>query len=85
MTTSAKITDRHLCRQAYVYIRQSTMGQVRFHQKSTERQYNLLSKAGLLGWRPDQIRTLDRDLGQSGATTTVIHEHCSFREPEPYC
>jgi DNA invertase Pin-like site-specific DNA recombinase len=67
---SSKITDRHLSRQAYVYIRQSTMGQVRFHQESTERQYNLLSKAGLLGWKPDQIRTLDRDLGQSGATAT---------------
>ena len=67
MTISSKITDRHLSRQAYVYIRQSTMGQVRFNQESTERQYNLLSKAGLLGWKPDQIRILDRDLGQSGA------------------
>jgi DNA invertase Pin-like site-specific DNA recombinase len=69
MTTSSKISDRHLSRQAYVYVRQSTMGQVRFNQESTERQYNLLNKAGLLGWKPDQIRTLDRDLGQSGATT----------------
>ena len=67
---SSKITDKHLSRQAYVYIRQSTMGQVRFHQESTERQYNLLGKAGLLGWKPDQIRILDRDLGQSGATAT---------------
>ena len=70
MTMSSKITDKHLSRQAYVYIRQSTMGQVRFHQESTERQYNLLGKAGLLGWKPDQIRILDRDLGQSGATAT---------------
>src|SRR5262249_16129487 len=70
MTTSANITDRRLCRQAYVYVLQSTRGQVRFHEESTERQYNLLSKAALLGWRQDQIRTLDRDLGQSGTTTT---------------
>jgi DNA invertase Pin-like site-specific DNA recombinase len=46
------------------------MGQVRFHQESTERQYNLLTKAKSLGWRPDQIRILDRDLGQSGAAMT---------------
>jgi DNA invertase Pin-like site-specific DNA recombinase len=70
MLVNSKITDQHLSRQAYVYIRQSTMGQVRFHQESTERQYNLLNKATLLGWKPDQIRALDRDLGQSGATMT---------------
>ncbi|TIU23468.1 MAG: recombinase family protein, partial [Mesorhizobium sp.] len=53
-----------------VYIRQSTMGQVRLHQESTERQYNLASKARSLGWRPEQIRVLDRDLGQSGSQAT---------------
>ena len=46
------------------------MGQVRFNQESTERQYNLASKAQSLGWSPEQIRILDRDLGQSGAPTT---------------
>src|SRR6266436_1216668 len=45
-------------------------GQVRFNQESTERQYNLVSKAQALGWSPQQIRILDRDLGQSGAQTT---------------
>ena len=69
MTTS-KISDRHLSRMACVYIRQSTMAQVRFNQESTERQYNLASKAQSLGWNPEQIRILDRDLGQSGARTT---------------
>jgi DNA invertase Pin-like site-specific DNA recombinase len=63
----SKIADRHLSRQACIYIRQSTMGQVRFNQESTERQYNLASKAQSLGWNPEQIRILDRDLGQSGA------------------
>jgi len=66
----SKIADRHLSRQACIYIRQSTMGQVRFNQESTERQYNLVSKAQALGWSPQQIRILDRDLGQSGAQTT---------------
>jgi DNA invertase Pin-like site-specific DNA recombinase len=70
MIMSSKIADRHLSRQACIYIRQSTMGQVRFNQESTERQYNLTTMAKSLGWRPEQIRILDRDLGQSGAAMT---------------
>jgi hypothetical protein len=66
----SKIADRHLSREACIYIRQSTMGQVRFNQESTERQYNLASKAQSLGWNSERIRILDRDLGQSGARTT---------------
>jgi len=68
--TNPKISDQHLSRQAYVYVRQSTPGQVRFNQESTERQYNLAGKAQSLGWSPERIRTLDRDLGQSGARMT---------------
>jgi hypothetical protein len=63
----SKIADRHLSRQACIYIRQSTPGQVRFNPESTERQYNLANKAKSMGWNPEQIRILDRDLGQSGA------------------
>lgn len=37
---NAKIADHHLARQACIYIRQSTMAQVRLNQESTERQYN---------------------------------------------
>jgi hypothetical protein len=37
---TSKITDQHLSRVACIYIRQSTPGQVRFNQESTERQYN---------------------------------------------
>lgn len=70
MMMTSKISDRHLSRMACVYIRQSTVAQVRFNQESTERQYNLASKAQALGWSPQQIRILDRDLGQSGARTT---------------
>ncbi|HVA91549.1 MAG TPA: recombinase family protein, partial [Chloroflexota bacterium] len=66
----SKIADRHLSRDACVYIRQSTMGQVRLNQESTERQYNLATKARSLGWSPEQIRILDRDLGQSGSQST---------------
>jgi DNA invertase Pin-like site-specific DNA recombinase len=71
MTMISKIADRHLSRQACIYIRQSTLAQVRFNQESTDRQYNLLNKARSLGWNPDQIRILDRDLGQSGAAASI--------------
>ena len=67
---TSKIADQHLSRVACIYIRQSTQGQVRFNQESTERQYNLKNKAQSLGWSPERIRILDRDLGQSGARTT---------------
>jgi len=67
MAITSKIADRHLSKQACIYIRQSTLAQVRFHQESTDRQYNLINKAQSLGWKQDQIRVLDRDLGQSGA------------------
>jgi DNA invertase Pin-like site-specific DNA recombinase len=63
----SKIDQHHLARQACIYIRQSTLTQVRFNQESTERQYNLMNKAQIFGWRPDQIRVLDGDLGQSGS------------------
>ena len=67
--TTSKMNPSHLARQACVYIRQSTPGQVRFNQESTERQYNLMDKARAFGWRQDQIRVLDGDLGQSGSST----------------
>jgi DNA invertase Pin-like site-specific DNA recombinase len=67
----SKIADQHLSRQACIYIRQSTLAQVRFNQESTERQYSLTNKARSLGWRPEQIRILDRDLGQSGAAAST--------------
>ncbi len=64
-----KITEHHHSRLAYVYLRQSTPGQVLHHQESTERQYALREKAQELGWSEASIRTLDRDLGKSGAQT----------------
>ena len=67
---STKIAEHHLQKPAYVYVRQSSLAQVRFHQESTERQYALRNKAIELGWRESQIRTLDGDLGLSGAQKT---------------
>ena len=48
-----KITQDHLQQKAYVYIRQSTMGQVLHHQESTQRQYALKDKA--TGERDDTV------------------------------
>jgi len=62
-----KIKPTHLQKPAYIYIRQSTMAQVRHHQESTERQYALRDKAMALGWPSERIRILDRDLGISAA------------------
>lgn len=62
-----KISEAHQRKPAYIYVRQSTLGQVRQHRESTERQYALRDKALALGWPETAIRTLDRDLGQSGA------------------
>lgn len=67
---SMKIQETHRQRRACVYIRQSTMGQVRHHQESTERQYALKDKAVTLGGLPDQIQILDGDLGMSGAQSS---------------
>src|SRR6516165_12199238 len=63
---NSKITEQHRSRPAYIYIRQSTPGQVLHHQESTERQYALRTMALELGWSESAIRTLDRDLGMTG-------------------
>lgn len=67
---STLITDAHLNKPAYIYVRQSTLAQVRHNQESTERQYALRDKALSLGWPQRSVRVLDRDLGQSGAQTS---------------
>lgn len=67
---SSKITDTHLQKTAYVYLRQSSMGQVRNHRESTERQYALQELARNFGWPVARIVVLDGDLGKSGTSTT---------------
>lgn len=71
---SAQITAQHREKPAYIYLRQSSPGQVRHHQQSTERQYALKEKALALGWNKDLIRTLDGDLGQSAAPQSAPRE-----------
>jgi DNA invertase Pin-like site-specific DNA recombinase len=67
---NSKIAEHHRSKPAYIYLRQSTPGQVRHHQESTERQYALRAMAMELGWSESLIRTLDRDLGKTGTEMT---------------
>jgi DNA invertase Pin-like site-specific DNA recombinase len=64
--TSAKIMRAHLERLAVVYVRQSTLAQVRDHGESTQRQYALTDDAERLGWPAEQVLVIDADLGMSG-------------------
>ncbi len=66
----SKIKAEHLCRTAYLYVRQSTMKQVLEHTESTKRQYALKEKIIAAGWDSSQVVTIDEDLGCSGATTS---------------
>ena len=61
---SDKITSRHLERAAYVYIRQSTLQQVRNNLESSRRQYALEDRARVLGFK--SVVVIDEDLGISG-------------------
>ena len=53
-----KITSRHRERLAVVYVRQSTLRQVRENRESTDRQYGLQKRARALGWPPERIVTI---------------------------
>jgi hypothetical protein len=66
MGGSAKITREHLDRLAVVYVRQSTLAQVRDHGESTLRQYALAEDAERRGWPADRVLVIDADLGVSG-------------------
>jgi DNA invertase Pin-like site-specific DNA recombinase len=66
--THQKVKAAHLKRNAYLYIRQSTLRQVFENSESTKRQYALRQKAVALGWPEDRIIVIDSDLGQSGAS-----------------
>ncbi len=62
---AGKIKAHHLARDACVYIRQSSPGQVINNTESTRRQANLRRRALALGWSAEQIRAIDEDQGQS--------------------
>jgi len=67
-TAHEKVNADHLKRNAYLYIRQSTLRQVLENTESTIRQYDLRQRAIALGWPLERIIVIDSDLGQSAAT-----------------
>jgi DNA invertase Pin-like site-specific DNA recombinase len=67
MTDLSKIKPSHLARVAFVYMRQSSPGQVEHNRESTARQYALADRACQLGWPRQQVIVIDEDLGLSGS------------------
>ena len=65
---SQTVTASHLTRDAYLYVRQSTVRQVFENTESTQRPYGLRQRAVALGWSPERVIVIDTDLGQSGAS-----------------
>lgn len=69
MHESRKVQPHHLERDAYLYVRQSSMKQVIENVESTKRQYALRARAAALGWVDERIIVIDSDQGESGAST----------------
>lgn len=67
MSDRSKITSAHTSRVAFVYLRQSSLGQVLHNRESTDRQYGLVARALELGWSREQITIIDEDLGVTGS------------------
>ncbi len=68
MNEPLKVQSHHLERDAYLYIRQSSMRQVVENIESTKRQYALRARATALGWPDERVIVIDCDQGESGAS-----------------
>ncbi|HYU69507.1 MAG TPA: recombinase family protein [Burkholderiales bacterium] len=66
-TADERATTAHRAKLAYVYVRQSSLNQVKQHQESTVLQYRLVDRAIALGWPNERVQVIDEDLGKSGA------------------
>ncbi len=65
---ATKVSPNHIDRDAYLYVRQSTLRQVVENTESTQRQYALRERAIALGWPIERVQVIDCDQGQSGAS-----------------
>src|ERR1700731_1199859 len=68
-----RLTPARRAKLAYIYVRQSSVTQVKHHQESTELQYRLVDRAVGLGWPRERVHVIDEDLGKSGAASTERH------------
>lgn len=64
---SSKVSEKHLARMAYVYIRQSTLQQVVRNPESQVNQRQMVGRAIGLGWSAERIEVIDEDQGRSGS------------------
>lgn len=64
----SKVLAHHLERKACVYVRQSSLAQVRDHRESGRRQLDFRGRAVALGWPAEQVEVVDEDQGRSGAS-----------------
>ncbi len=67
LSQQSKITAEHLARSALVYVRQSSLQQVRNNLESQRRQYAFAEEAVRMGWSPAAVTVIDEDQGKSGA------------------
>lgn len=70
------IKPHYLQRTAYVYLRQSSPGQVRRNREGRKRQQAMVDHVATLGWQPSRIILFDGDTGQSGSS---IHGRTDFQ------
>jgi DNA invertase Pin-like site-specific DNA recombinase len=68
--TNSKVSADHLRRDAYLYVRQSSLHQVINNTESSRRQYDLRGRAIALGWPLDRVIVIDIDQGMSGSSAT---------------
>ncbi len=66
--THTLIKPHHLERSAYVYLRQSSPGQVRKNREGRQRQEGMVEHVAGLGWPRSRIILLDQDTGRSGSS-----------------
>lgn len=66
-TDRLKVRAEHQERVAFVYVRQSSLRQVRNNLESQRLQYGFAEQAAQLGWSRERIVIIDADQGQSGA------------------
>src|ERR1700740_3750909 len=69
LNLESPVTTAHRAKLAYIYVRQSTAGQVRQHQETPELRYGLVDRAAAFGWPKERIEVIDDDLGKSGTSS----------------
>lgn len=72
-----KVTADHLCRDAYLYVRQATSYQELPKKDSLQCQYALVQQVMALGWPSERVVVIDCDLGKSSART---HDRKGFQK-----